>query len=264
MRAWPFHHVDAFAARPFTGNPAGVIELDAWPGDELLQRLAAELNLPETAFVVRVGEADYALRWFSPKAEVALCGHATLAAAHVLMGERSALSFATRRSGVLSVVREEARYALSLPALRPEPKSLPAIVEAVGGDPIETLWHARGYAALIYAEEAEIRALAPDFARLGALGNILTVATAPGERTDIVTRAFAPGAGVDEDQVTGAAHAVIAPWWAERLGRPMLSAYQASGRGGSLFCRVEGEQVVLVGACVTVLTGSLCLDRLRT
>ncbi|PTQ12775.1 PhzF family phenazine biosynthesis protein [Sphingomonas oleivorans] len=254
-----FVQVDAFADRPFAGNPAAVMPLDRWLDDDLLQAIAGENNLAETAFLVPTtgGNADYELRWFTPTTEVALCGHATLASGHVMLGDlpqRDAIHFRTSKAGVLTVARAGKGYALDLPAWAPSPRPLPDAVAAVGGRPLETLWR-EGYSVLVYASEAEVRALAPDFAALRSQGDILYIATAPGRDTAIVSRAFAPGAGIDEDPVTGSAHSVIVPYWAERLGRESFTAFQASRRGGRLSCRLAGDRVVLGGSCVTVIEG---------
>jgi len=256
-----FTQIDAFADRPFTGNPAAVMPLDAWLDDAVLQAIAAENNLSETAFLVAdaSGEADYELRWFTPGMEVALCGHATFASGHILMGERDSIRFATRSAGILSVARTAEGYAMSLPAWKPAPVALPAIARAIGPEPTETLWHPAGYLVLIYPDAETVRGLTPDFGALRSAGTTLYVATAPGEDSDILSRAFAPGAGVDEDPVTGSAHAVIAPYWAERLGRSRFTAFQASARGGRIACTVAGDRVILGGACITVVEGRFAL-----
>ena len=263
MTGLPFTQVDAFADRPFSGNPAAVMPLDAWLDDATLQAIAAENNLAETAFTVpATGEADYELRWFTPTSEVAMCGHATLASGHVLMGGRERVRFATRQAGVLEVARAGEGYALSLPVWRPEPKPLPEAVAALELDPVtveETLWHDQRYGMVVLADEAAVRGVAPDMRALAKLGDWLTIVTAPGETTDVVSRAFAPGAGIDEDPVTGSAHAVIAAYWAERLGRTQFTAFQASARGGRLDVSLEGERVVLGGTCVTVIEGRYSL-----
>ncbi|RHW19443.1 PhzF family phenazine biosynthesis protein [Sphingomonas gilva] len=263
------HQIDAFADRPFAGNPAAVMPLDAWPADDVLQAIAAENNLSETAFILpdASGEADYELRWFTPAAEVVLCGHATLASGHFVLGQdagRDRVTFRTRKAGMLAVERAGEGYALALPAWGPSPKPLPAIVAALGLDgAVETLWHEHRY-GLVVVEHADIvRALDPDFRKLAAEGDVLTIVTAPGDPgsgsgagdTDIISRVFAPGAGIDEDPVTGSAHAVMVPYWAKRLGRNAFTAYQASARGGRLSCRLDGERVVLGGGCVTVMEG---------
>ncbi len=261
----PFVQVDAFADRPFAGNPAAVIPLAAWLDDALLQAIGAENNLSETAFLVPDAsrEADYELRWFTPRTEVMLCGHATLASGHVVLSGDPSLDrvrFRTRRAGVLDVARAGAGYELALPAWGPSPTPLPEIVAALGlADAVETLWHPARYAVIVLDSAAAVRALDPDFRRLAVLGDVLTIVTAPGTDSDIVTRAFAPGGGTDEDPVTGSAHAVIVPYWAKRLGRDHLTAHQASQRGGRLTCRLEGDRVVLGGTCVTVIEGSFLL-----
>ena len=263
-----FVQVDAFTDQPFGGNPAAVVPLDAWPEDTWLQAVAAENNLSETAFTVPNGsaDADYELRWFTPTCEVALCGHATLAAGHVHLcdePDRPNVRFATRRAGLLEVARHGGGYAMSLPAYPPEPTPLSAMAAAMGGAPVETLHHPAGYALLVYATADEVLALTPDFAALGAFGDTLNIATAPAAGCDragpaeVVSRVFAPAAGVDEDPVTGSAHAVLAPYWTRRLGRDRLLAYQASRRGGHVGCRVDGDRVVLTGGAVTVIAGRL-------
>ena len=257
----PFAQIDAFAGKPFEGNPAAVMPLDAWLDDALLQRIAAENNLSETAFIVpdASGEGDYELRWFTPTTEVVLCGHATLASGHYVLSQqpdRHAVRFRTRRSGVLEVARDGEGYALALPALAPAPQPLPDILAALGlTNAVETLWHPNGYGVIVVADEAIVRGLDPDFRALAAKGDMLTIVTAPGSETDIVSRVFACGAGIDEDPVTGSAHAVIVPYWAKRLGRDAFTAYQASARGGYLTCRDAGDRVVLGGRCVTVIEG---------
>jgi PhzF family phenazine biosynthesis protein len=256
MTALRIVQVDAFADRPFTGNPAAVMPLDAWLPDDILQAIAMENNLSETAFTIPAtdGEADYELRWFTPTTEVVMCGHATLASGHVLL-TGGKVRFRTRNAGILEVAREGDFYAMSLPAWAPSAKALPRVVAALGCDPVETLWHAQRYAIVLLASEAEVRAVAPDFGALAGEGDLLTIVTAPGGETDIVSRAFAPGAGIDEDPVTGSAHAVLTPYWAERLGRSEFTAYQASRRGGHVGCRLEGDRVILGGKCVTMIEG---------
>ncbi|MDB5699419.1 MAG: PhzF family phenazine biosynthesis protein [Alphaproteobacteria bacterium] len=259
MSDYRFVQVDAFADRPFTGNPAAVMPLDRWLPDETLQAIAMENNLSETAFTVKAGReasdrADYELRWFTPTTEVVLCGHATLASGHVLI-EGDRIRFRTRKAGLLEVARDGDAYALSLPAWKPEPKKLPEIVAALGCEATETLWHPLRYGVVLLGNEDEVVDLAPDFAALAQQGDVLTIVTAPGKTSDIVSRVFAPGAGIDEDPVTGAAHAVLVPYWADRLGRSSFTAYQASRRGGRLSCRLEGDRVILGGKCVTVIEG---------
>jgi PhzF family phenazine biosynthesis protein len=255
MTMLPLIQVDAFADRPFTGNPAAVMPLEKWLPDEILQAIAMENNLSETAFTIpdATGAADFELRWFTPTMEVVLCGHATLASAHVLLCDQTRVRFRTRRAGFLEVVRDGDGYVMSLPSWKPEPKPLPEVIAALGCTARETLWHPGRYALVAVESEAEIRALAPDFSALGAQGDILTIVTAPGDNTDIVSRVFAPGAGIDEDPVTGSAYTVAIPYWAERTGRDSFTCFQASARGGHLTARLEGERVILGGKCVTVI-----------
>ena len=262
MTMLPFTQVDAFADAPLTGNPAAVMPLGRWLDDATLQAIAAENNLSETAFTVPLPDdpdADYALRWFTPTVEVKLCGHATLASGHVLMGGRTALRFSTRHAGVLSVSRDRDGYALSLPAWHMEPRPLPDLAAGLGGVPIESHWRNGGYSLFLFPDAAAIRALRPDYAALRALGDIMLIATAPGEDSDIISRVFVPGGGVDEDPVTGSAHCLLTPFWASRLGKTKLSALQASARGGRLGCRLEGDRVTLTGACRTMIEGQFLL-----
>jgi PhzF family phenazine biosynthesis protein len=257
----PFAQIDAFASRPFTGNPAGVMPLDAWLDDDVLQAIAQENNLSETAFIVpdATGAADYELRWHTPAAEVALCGHATLASGHYVLGAdpaRDQVTFRTRKSGVLKVARSDSGYDLTLPAWMTTPKPLPEIAAALGvTDPVETLWHDSGYALIVVESEAAVRALAPDMLVLRRLGPIVAIATAPGTANDFVSRVFTPFFDIPEDPVTGSAHAAAVPYWAAQLGRETLTAYQASPRGGYVGCRLAGDRVVLSGSCVTVIEG---------
>jgi len=256
-----FAQIDAFADRPFTGNPAGVMPLDAWLADDVLQAIAQENNLPETAFFIpdASGAADYELRWHTPNAEVALCGHATLATGHYLMSadpERDRISFRTRKAGILTVERAGQGYALTLPAWPASPKPLPEIATALGtAAPVETLWQDRGYALIVAEDEAAVRGLKPDMHALRSHGPIVAIVTAPGDTTDFVSRVFTPWFDIPEDPVTGSAHAVATPYWAARLGRAELTAYQASARGGHIGCRLSGEHVILTGRCATVIEG---------
>lgn len=261
----PISQIDAFADRRFTGNPAAVMPLAAWLDDAVLQAIAAENNLSETAFLLPddSGASDFELRWFTPAAEVALCGHATLAGGHfVLSGDpgRDTVTFRTRKAGILSVTRAGDGYELALPAWAPSPKPLPEIVAALGLESaVETLWRDGGYGVVVVADEATVRGIVPDLRALAQGGDRQTIVTAPGDSTDIVSRMFAPGAGIDEDPVTGSAHSVIVPYWAARLRRDRFTAFQGGQRGGHLTCRLEGERVVLGGKCITVMEGTFFL-----
>lgn len=264
MTAVPIIQVDAFAHAPFTGNPAAVMPLEAWLDDATLQAIAAENNLAETAFTVPLpaeAGADYALRWFTPTVEIALCGHATLASGHVLMARgQEQLRFRTQKSGDLTVARAGEGYRLDLPAWSSVPAPIPDYAALLGeAAPIEARWSDKGYLILLYADATTIRRLSPDFTALRPLGDTLIIATAPGSNTDIVSRCFAPGAGIDEDPVTGAAHAGLTPYWTEKLGRPSFSAYQASARGGYVDCTLDGDRAILGGQCRTVIEGTFRL-----
>lgn len=259
----PFAQIDAFADAAFTGNPAAVMPLSAWLDDAVLQAIASENNLSETAFIVPAsGEADFELRWFTPAAEVALCGHATLASGHFVLSSdstRERVRFVTRQAGVLEVARRGAGYEMALPAWRPEPKPLDAIVAALGVAARETLWHDKGYALVIVDDEAAVRAAAPDGRAVKALGPYVLIVAAQGESADVVSRVFTDYFDIPEDPVTGSAHAVMVPYWADVLGRTSFSAYQASARGGHVGCRLDGDRVMLTGDCVTVIEGTFLL-----
>lgn len=261
----PFTQVDAFADAPFSGNPAAVMPLSAWLDDATLLAIARENNLSETAFFLpdETGEADFELRWFTPGGEVALCGHATLASGHVVLQSdtaRERVRFRTRRSGVLEVARADAGYRMALPAWTPSPRDLASTVAALGvGGVVETLFHDSGYALVVVDDEATVRNAAPDMKALAAEGPWVVIVAARGAETDIVSRVFVPAFGIDEDPVTGSAHAVMVPYWAEKLGRDAFTAFQASERGGRLQCSLDGDRVVLGGTCVTVIEGAFLL-----
>jgi len=262
----PYWHVDAFSARAFGGNQAAVMVLDAWLPDEVLVAIAAENLFAETAFVVRdaTGASDWELRWCTPTYEIALCGHATLASGHVLLtrdgGDR--ITFRTRQSGILEVVRAGEGYELALPAIATTPDTATHHAEAIrllGAEPLEIARSELGYNIYLYGNEAAIRALTPDIRGLEKLGKDQFIVTAPGSRTDIVSRVFVPGGGVDEDSVTGSAHAALTPYWVARLGCESFTAHQASTRGGDLTLRLDADKAWLGGPCVTVVEGVFSL-----
>ncbi|QUL37359.1 PhzF family phenazine biosynthesis protein [Erythrobacter sp. JK5] len=263
MPAIPYWHVDAFAAQPFGGNQAAVMVLDAWLPDDVLVKIGAENNFAETAFLVRdeTGQADWELRWFTPTNEIRLCGHATLASGHTLLthfaeyADSPNVTFLTRKSGLLEVRSEGDAYEVGLPAIPTEREDWADAADVLGGNPDEAWRNPLGYNLFLYEDEAAIRALAPDFRKLAALGDHLFVCTAPGTASDIVSRVFVPAHGIDEDPVTGGAHAVLTPFWCARLGRGTFTAHQASARGGDLTCRLDGDRVWLGGPCVTVVEG---------
>jgi PhzF family phenazine biosynthesis protein len=263
----PILQIDAFTDRPFAGNPAAVCILPGPVDPAWMQAVAREMNLSETAFLYRQADGDYHLRWFTPAAEIDLCGHATLASAHALwegghLPPTAQARFHTR-SGLLTADKRDDWIELNFPARPPEATPVPDGLEAVLGVPLG--WVGKypdpadqDYLVEIASEEA-VRALAPDFSALAALpvrGLIVTAraSTAP---YDFVSRFFIPSMGINEDPVTGAAHCRLTPYWRDRLGKDALLAYQASARGGVLRVRVEGDRVILGGQAVTVLRGEL-------
>jgi PhzF family phenazine biosynthesis protein len=259
MTSIPFFQVDAFAERPLTGNPAAVMPLDRWLDDDLMQAIAAENNLSETAFTVpsERDDADYDLRWFTPTTEVEMCGHATLASGHVLL-TGNPVRFSTR-SGILTVSRHDDLLQLNLPAHHVEPGTEPGLLEALGVEGESFLGRSgNGSAIVLLPDEAAVRAVRPDFARLRTIDRLVIV-TAPGDEHDIASRVFAAYHGIHEDPVTGAAHAALVPFWAQQLGRSEFTALQASKRTGLLQCRLEGDRVLLGGRCRTVIVGNFQL-----
>ena len=259
----PIYQVDAFADNLFGGNPAAICPLSQWLPDATMQAIAAENNLAETAFFVREG-ADYALRWFTPAVEVDLCGHATLASAHVVFAflepQRQRVGFRTLKAGTLTVARRGDMLAMDFPSRPPsliEPP--PGLLAAVGGTPREIL-RARDH-LLVYGSAAEVRALEPDFAALARIPDCWAAcATAPGEDgIDFVSRFFAPGQGIDEDPATGSSHCTLTPYWAERLHKTELKARQLSRRGGTLDCALNGDRVTIAGRAVLYLEGQITL-----
>lgn len=256
----PLYWVDAFTSRVFAGNPAAVVPLDRWLDDALMQRIAFENGLAETAFFVRTGEGRYHLRWFTPGAEVDLCGHATVATAFTLFTQ---LGFAgdritfDSRSGPLHVTRlTDGRIELDFPSRPAVPVAPPAaLLKGLGTTPA---YYAQAQANLaVFNTAAEVLALRPDFAALATLEQYGTIVTAPGEDCDFVSRFFAPRVGVPEDPVTGSAHCVLTPYWAARLGKTRLHARQLSARGGELWCELAGDRVKIAGHAVLYLRGTI-------
>lgn len=255
-----FVQIDAFAGRPFEGNPAAVIPLDRWLPDATMQAIAMENNLSETAFTVpdASGAAEYELRWFTPTTEVAMCGHATLASGHVLI-EGDEVRFRTRKAGVLAVRRDGEALLLDLPAVLVRPERNRDVLDILGTPDAQFFLSYAGVEAtsvILLEDEAAVRACDPDMRRLAAV-DLMVIVTAPGDEHDVVSRVFVPAWGVDEDPVTGSAHAALAPFWCERLGRDRFGAYQASRRGGRVDCRLAGERAILGGRCVTVIEGTM-------
>jgi PhzF family phenazine biosynthesis protein len=254
--------VDAFTTRRFAGNPAAVMPLDSFLEDCVLQDIAAENNLAETAFLVPDG-GDYRLRWFTPNTEVPLCGHATLASAAVVMErlepQRSRVVFHTA-SGPLTVDRKGTGYVMDFPVRLSEPfKTPPGLSEALGVIPIEVFRNAFNYLALLESEQV-LRGLAPDMAAIARMDRSGVIVTARGGGSyDFISRYFAPAKGIPEDPVTGAAHTMLAPYWAPRLGKTEFRAFQASRRGGEIICRLVGDRVELEGTCVFYLEGEVTI-----
>jgi PhzF family phenazine biosynthesis protein len=255
---FPIYQIDAFTNRLFSGNPAAVVILKEWLPDDVLQNIAAENNLSETAFVIPREDTSL-LRWFTPTIEVDLCGHATLAAAHVLFGahypKAGKLAFSTL-SGILYVQRDGDRLSLDFPArpgtAAPVTESLTA---ALGAAPSECLL-ARDLLC-VFENEDQIRTMRPNLARIAELNAFAVIVSAPGRLVDFVSRFFAPRGGVSEDPVTGSAHCTLAPYWAARLGKNKLSAQQLSARGGELQCELMADRVLISGQAVEYLRGEI-------
>lgn len=263
MPTLDMYQVDAFTAAPFGGNPAAVVPLDDWLPDDVLQGIALENNLSETAFWRphngAGADGDLDLRWFTPASEVDLCGHATLGASHVLLNRletgRERVTFHTR-SGPLTVSRgAEGRLVMDFPAQAPAPAEVGDVASVIGAEP--ELVVAGPYAVALLKDEAAVRAVSPDFGRFGELNPPFVIVTAPGEDCDFVSRFFAPTGGIDEDPVTGSAHCILTPFWAERFGKTEFHARQVSARGGEIWCRLEGDRVILEGHCVDYLEGRI-------
>lgn len=256
----PIFQIDAFAGRLFAGNPAAVVVLQAFPDATLMQAIAAENNLAETAFLVREG-TDYRLRWFTPATEVPLCGHATLASAAVVMERlepsRRSVTFHSA-SGPLTVERREPGYRMNFPVRLSEPVAPPpGLTQALGVAAIEVFANAFNYLVVLDSARA-VRTLTPDFAAIKALDRSGVIVTAPGDGNyDFVSRYFAPAKGIAEDPVTGGAHCMLAPYWAGRLDKREFHAFQASPRGGELRCRLIGDRVEMEGSCVFYLEGEV-------
>jgi len=258
----PFYQIDAFSKKIFGGNPAAVCLLESWLDDNALQSIAAENNLSETAFLVPKSKGQYNLRWFTPTLEVDLCGHATLASAFVIFSfidnTLSSVDFETA-SGLLSVAKSGEMLSMDFPARKPEPtEKSPIIAQALGAEPLDVL-KSRDL-LVVFKDEATIRAMNPDYGKLKLIRNAFAViVTAQGEKSDFVSRFFAPNAGVPEDPVTGSAHCTLIPYWADRLKKTKLHAFQLSERGGELFCENAGDRARISGHAVLYAKGRLYL-----
>lgn len=255
----PVEVVDAFtvAGTAFTGNPAAVVRLDAWAPEEWLASVAREMNLSETAFLVPRADGAHDLRWFTPAVEVDLCGHATLASAHVLGG---GARFHTRSGALTCTATADGWIEMDFPSLPAEPEVCPPGLRHALGDPeVRGVYRSRFDVLVELGSAAEVRSLRPDIAAVAGLDarGVIVTAASDCDGIDAVSRFFAPRVGVDEDPVTGSAHCVLAPFWSERLGRAELVAEQASARGGIVRLRVAGDRVVLGGQAVTTWRGEL-------
>jgi len=254
------YQVDAFARQPFEGNPAAVCPLDEWLSDEMMQNIAMENNLSETAFFVK-RESDYRLRWFTPATEVDLCGHATLATSHVIFDhlgyDRDVINFDTN-SGRLKIRKEGDRIVMNFPASEVNPVEVPDVLEDAVGLPPQELYKDTDYLYVLENEE-QLRNLDPDIRLMKEADARGIIATAPGDDVDFVSRFFAPAVGVDEDPVTGSAHTMLTPFWSSRLGKEKLVGRQISKRGGTVYCMMMGDRVELGGYAFTVLQGEMSI-----
>lgn len=253
--------VDAFADKPFEGNPAAVCPLDEWLPDTRMQQIANENNLSETAFFVKEGDV-YRIRWFTPEVEVDLCGHATLASAHVLFNhlgfKEQEITFESN-SGELRVRQENNRLVMNFPATLGTKVDPPANLIKALGVRSQTVYKAEDY-MVVYETQKQIEELAPDFFLLNKVDTRGIIATAPGDELEFVSRFFAPAVGINEDPVTGSAHTMLTPYWSERLNKKELKARQISARGGNVFCRMLGDRVEIAGNAVTYLVGSISIE----
>ena len=258
--------VDAFTSKPFGGNPAAVVPLESWLADDVMLQIAAENNLSETAFFVKEGDR-YHIRWFTPTVEVNLCGHATLATAHVIFNEleleNDVIQLHSDSSGELSVAKAGDRLVLDFPAYpMTEIEAVAGIAEAIGAEPKQT-WEAQGNMVfLLLDSEKQIKGLDPDMSLVAKIPYDEVIVTAPGDSSDFSSRMFAPRIGIPEDPVTGAIHCSLIPFWAERLGKTEMFARQVSARGGELYCELAGDRVKIGGNAVTFLKGEIMVEDL--
>ena len=258
----PYYHVDAFTDKLFRGNPAGICILPSgWLPEQVMQKISSENNLSETAFIVEDGE-EFGLRWFTPAVEVDLCGHATIAAAHVFFNEighkQNPIKFKTK-SGIVSVERREKTLVLDFPSRPPVKCSTPLGPARILGKKPAEVWKSRDY-LFVFNEEEDIQNMTPDFVSMKNWECLGVIVTAPGKTADFVSRFFAPRAGVNEDPVTGSAHSTLIPYWAKRLQKSSLKALQLSDRGGELFCQEAGQRVKIGGKATTFCKGEINLQ----
>ncbi|GAA4091385.1 PhzF family phenazine biosynthesis protein [Mucilaginibacter panaciglaebae] len=256
----PIYQADAFTDQLFGGNPAAICPLTEWLPEAVMQKIAAENNLAETAFFVK-SQTGYLLRWFTPEYEIDLCGHATLASAHILFTELGyvgdMIHFETMKSGALTVTRNGDKYTLDFPSRPPIPIEEPnGLVQALGGIAPIGFFRSRDF-FVVYESEDNISEINPDFFALSKMDTVGVIVTARGKDVDFVSRFFAPGAGIPEDPVTGSAHCNLIPYWAKVLGKDQLHAYQISARKGELWCELQGDRVLMSGKAITYLKGEI-------
>ena len=258
----PIYQVDAFSDTPFGGNPAAVCILDSWLSDEIMQKIGQENNLSETAFIVRKAKGEYEIRWFTPSTEINLCGHATLASAYIIFNfyenNLETVSFESK-SGVLSVDRKDDLLVLDFPSTPPVKADIPLVlIKALGVIP-EAAFSSRDLMVLV-KDEQTVRSLNPDFNLLKELDYLGIIVTAAGDNSDFVSRFFAPNVGINEDPATGSAHTTLIPFWADKLGKDKLHAYQVSHRIGELFCELSGDRVKIAGKACLIIQGEFKLN----
>jgi PhzF family phenazine biosynthesis protein len=254
------YQVDAFAKKVFTGNPAAVVPLTNWIEEELMQKIAMENNLSETAFFVKTDEG-YHLRWFTPEYEIDLCGHATLASAYIIKNflepHLAGISFTTQKAGVLKASAKEGVYTLDFPSRMPEPCDAPEqLLRSLNVGVAVEILKSRDYFVVLPDEQA-VKNVEPDLNLMKGLDTIGVIVTAKGQSADVVSRCFYPGLGIPEDPVTGSAHCNIVPYWSEKLGTTKLHCKQLSARGGDLQCELDGDRVLMSGSCVLFLEGTI-------
>ncbi len=254
------YQIDAFANKVFSGNPAALVPLENWLDDSLMQQIAMENNLAETAYFVKT-EAGYHLRWFTPEYEIDLCGHATLASAYVIKNfvepHIAEINFSTQKAGILKASAKDGLYTLDFPSRPPQTCEVPdGLLQSLGiGNAVEVL-RSRDYFVVLPDEDA-VRNVEPDYNLMKELDTIGVIITAKGHNADVVSRCFYPGAGIPEDPVTGSAHCNVVPYWAEKLGKTKLFCQQLSSRGGDLLCELQGDRVLMSGKCVLYLQGEI-------
>lgn len=254
------YQVDAFAGDIFKGNPAAVVPLKDWLDDALMQNIAMENNLSETAFFVET-DSGYHLRWFTPEYEIDLCGHATLASAYIiknfLQPHLAEINFSTQKAGVLTASAQDGMYTLNFPSRMPEACDAPdKLFKSLGITNAVEVLRSRDYFVVLPNEEA-VRNVEPDYTLMKELDTIGVIVTSKGHEADVVSRCFYPGAGIPEDPVTGSAHCNIVPYWSEKLGKTKLDCLQLSPRGGRLQCELQGDRVLMSGKCVLYLQGEI-------